>query len=233
VAFLIELFEVIIEFALLLHTVEARGTSGFRFEGEMHTLMPAILLWMTGLDALDGEAQTQPPHRKLGEVEQRVGRGERHAIVGTDADGQAALLKQARKGRKCKGFAGRFQSLTEEEKARGVIGDGIVPFRWVPGAMEFAAMPSPVSSIARRDAFRDAFVMSARQVTFLDTLLSALTPFLSAACRLPAGSLAGLKKSTPLQSSRSCLFLRDTRGGVSTPSFSRHSSLATSPVRRD
>jgi hypothetical protein len=148
----------------------------------MHTLMPAILLWMTGLDALEGEAQTQPPHRKLGEVEQRVGRGERHAIVGTDADGQAALLKQARKGRKCKGFAGRFQSLTEEEKARGVIGDGIVPFRWVPGAMEFAAMPSPVSSIARRDAFRDAFVMSARQVTFLDTLLSALTPFL---CSLP------------------------------------------------
>ena len=37
---------------------------------------------------------------------------------------QAALLEQLLKGRKSKGFPGGFQSFTEEQIARGVIGDG-------------------------------------------------------------------------------------------------------------
>jgi hypothetical protein len=32
--------------------------------------MPAILLRMTGLDAFDADAQTQPPDGELGKVEQ-------------------------------------------------------------------------------------------------------------------------------------------------------------------
>ena len=39
---------------------------------------------MTGLDAFDGDAQPQPPDRELGEVEQRVGRGEGRAVVRAD-----------------------------------------------------------------------------------------------------------------------------------------------------
>ena len=62
----VELLEKIIEFALLLQTVQACGTSGFRLESEMHAFMPAILLRMTGLDAFDGDAQTQPPDGELG-----------------------------------------------------------------------------------------------------------------------------------------------------------------------
>src|SRR5467141_2421380 len=89
----VEFFEKIIEFALLLQAVPARGARGLRFEREVHAFMPAILLWMTGLDAFDGDAQSQPPDRELGEVEQRVGRGEGHAVVRADASGQAALFK--------------------------------------------------------------------------------------------------------------------------------------------
>jgi hypothetical protein len=78
----VELLYKIIEFALLLQTVHARGTSGFRFERKMHAFMAVILLRMNGLDAFDGDAQAQPPD---GEVEQRVGRGEGGAVVRADA----------------------------------------------------------------------------------------------------------------------------------------------------
>src|SRR5882757_1659045 len=79
--FVVELFEKIIEFALLLQAVPTRGARGLRFEREVHAFMAAILLRMTGLDAFDGDAQAQPPDRELGEVEQRVGGGEGHAVV--------------------------------------------------------------------------------------------------------------------------------------------------------
>jgi len=69
----VELIAKIIELGLLLQAVQAGGMSGFRFEGQVHAFMPTILLRMTGLDAFDGDAQTQPPDGELGEVEQRVG----------------------------------------------------------------------------------------------------------------------------------------------------------------
>ena len=53
-----------------------------------------------------------------------LARGEGNAIVGTDATRQAALLEQTLKGSKSKGFAGGFKSFTEEQIARGMIGDG-------------------------------------------------------------------------------------------------------------
>src|SRR5882762_6811236 len=46
--FVVELFEKIIEFALLLQAVPTRGARGLRFEREVHAFMPAILLRMTG-----------------------------------------------------------------------------------------------------------------------------------------------------------------------------------------
>jgi hypothetical protein len=66
------------------------------FEGQVHAFMPAILLRMTGLDAFDGDAQTQPPDGELGEVEQRVGRGEGNAVVRAHADRQAAPASESR-----------------------------------------------------------------------------------------------------------------------------------------
>src|SRR6266481_1681893 len=111
-------------FALLLQAVQARGAGGFRFKRKVHALVPAILLRMTRSDAFDGDAQAQPPDGELGEVEQRVGRGEGNAVVRTHAARQAALFKQALKGGKSKGFTGRFQSLAEKEIARGVVRNG-------------------------------------------------------------------------------------------------------------
>jgi hypothetical protein len=43
------------------------------FEREVHALMTGVLLRLAGPDALDRNAQAQPPDRQLGEVEQRVG----------------------------------------------------------------------------------------------------------------------------------------------------------------
>ena len=47
----------------------------------MHALMPTLLLQLTGLDAFDGDAQTQPPDREFGKVEQRVGGGSKCGIA--------------------------------------------------------------------------------------------------------------------------------------------------------
>jgi hypothetical protein len=47
----------------------------------MHALMPTVLLQLTGLDAFDGDAQTQPPDREFGKVEQRVGGGSKCGIA--------------------------------------------------------------------------------------------------------------------------------------------------------
>ena len=61
----------------------------------MHAFVPAVLLGLTGFDALDGDAQAQPPDRELGEVVKPVGAGEWHPVVRADRRGQPALPEQA------------------------------------------------------------------------------------------------------------------------------------------
>ena len=48
----------------------------------MHAFVPAVLLRVAGLDALDLDAKLDPPDRELGEVEERIRTGERHAVIG-------------------------------------------------------------------------------------------------------------------------------------------------------
>jgi hypothetical protein len=55
-SFVIEFLEEGVELGLLLQDVGARWASGFFFQGQMHALMPAVLLGMTGPDALNGDA---------------------------------------------------------------------------------------------------------------------------------------------------------------------------------
>ena len=52
------------------------GFSGFFLQGQVDPFMAAVLLRFAGLDALDGDAEFQPPHGELGEAEQGVAGGE-------------------------------------------------------------------------------------------------------------------------------------------------------------
>ena len=54
----IEFLHKIIEAGLLGQAVLARGTGRFFFQGEVHTLMAAILLGMPRLDPLDRDAES-------------------------------------------------------------------------------------------------------------------------------------------------------------------------------
>ena len=62
-----------VEALLLLKEVERGGLGGLLFEGQVHPLMASVLVWVAGLDALDLDAEPQPPDGDLGEAERRVG----------------------------------------------------------------------------------------------------------------------------------------------------------------
>jgi hypothetical protein len=75
-----------IEARLLLQEVQCRGLGRFAFQRQMHALVAAILLGMTWLDALDADAQAQPPHRQACEAIERVTAAKRDAVVGANRD---------------------------------------------------------------------------------------------------------------------------------------------------
>src|ERR1700682_5731892 len=108
--FLIELLQKGVELGLLLKNVRCGGASGFLLQCEVHAFMAAVLLGMTGANAFNADAQTEPPHRKLREVEQSVGRSKRNAVVGADGLRQAAFLEKPLKGPESRVFFVRFQS---------------------------------------------------------------------------------------------------------------------------
>jgi len=59
----------------------------------MHAFVAAVLLWMAGLDALDGNAEAEPPNGEPAQIKETVGRGEGHAVVRMNGLGQATFLK--------------------------------------------------------------------------------------------------------------------------------------------
>jgi hypothetical protein len=71
-----------------------RRTGGGEFEGEVHTLVPAVLLRLAGLDALVSNTELEPPGGELGEARRGLG-GEGRAIVRTDGVGQAKGLEES------------------------------------------------------------------------------------------------------------------------------------------
>ena len=118
----IEFLNKVVEAGLLLQTVHSGRSGCFFLQRQMHALVAAVLLWVARLDALDGDAEAEPPHREFGEIEETVRTGERHAIVGPDRLGQATLLEELLEGSDGKVLAGRFKGFAEQEKARGVVG---------------------------------------------------------------------------------------------------------------
>src|SRR6267143_560638 len=119
----IEFLNKVVEAGLLLQTVHSGRSGCFFLQRQMHALVAAVLLWVARLDALDGDAEPQPPHREFGEIKEAVRTSERHAIVGPDRLGQATLLEELLEGSDSKVLAGRFKGFAEQQKARGVVGD--------------------------------------------------------------------------------------------------------------
>ena len=83
-ALLVVAIDEVVEARLLLQHVLRGGLGSLLLEREVHALVAAVLLGVAGTDALDADAQAQPPHREFGEIEETVRTGERHAIVGPD-----------------------------------------------------------------------------------------------------------------------------------------------------
>jgi len=52
-----------VEPGLLLKHVGGGGLGGFGLQGEVHAFVPTVLLRMAGLDALEVDAEAQPPDR--------------------------------------------------------------------------------------------------------------------------------------------------------------------------
>ncbi len=90
-ALCVEFADEIIKPHLLGEVIGPGRPGGFLLQGEVHALMAPILLGMARPDALDGDAEAQPPDGEFGEGVEPVGAGKGHAIVGAYGAGQTAL----------------------------------------------------------------------------------------------------------------------------------------------
>ena len=82
----------------------------------MHALVAAVLLGMARLDALDGNAEAQPPDGEFGQIEEGVRTGEGDAVVGANGLGQAALLEEPLEGGEGEVLAGGLEGFTLSRK---------------------------------------------------------------------------------------------------------------------
>src|SRR5581483_10685209 len=116
-AFGVEFGDKGIEAGLLLQTVLPWRSGGFLLQREMHALVAAVLLRLAGLDALDGDAEAQPPDREPGEVEERIWAGEGNAVVGADGERESALGEQPFEGGEGELFACGVERFAHEQEA--------------------------------------------------------------------------------------------------------------------
>jgi hypothetical protein len=77
----------------------------------VHALMAPVLLRAAGFDALDIDAEPQPPDREFREIEKGVWASEGNSVVGANRIGQAALAEQPLEGRGGEILTGSFQGL--------------------------------------------------------------------------------------------------------------------------
>jgi transposase len=105
-------------------TVTDLGSGGacrLLLQGQMHAFMAPVLLRMAGLNAFDANAQPQPPHRKLGEIEKSVGRSERNAVVGADRPRQTTLLEETLERGESELFPVGFHGLAQQQVTRSMV----------------------------------------------------------------------------------------------------------------
>ena len=113
-----------LEASLLLQEVLSGRLGGFLLQGQVHTFVPAVLLWMSRFDALDRDPQTQPPHRQFAQAEEGAGAGEGDTVVAADGARQAIVLAGSLKDTEGEVLAGALQAFTAQQLARGEVRDG-------------------------------------------------------------------------------------------------------------
>jgi len=118
----VEDLDEVIEACLLLQEVASRWFASLFFQGEMHAFVTAILLRMARLDALDADAETQPPDGELAQVEPSMRRGKRHTVVTAKVAGRPRSEKAFQIQQKRNPLWWR-KAPTSEQKTAGVIGD--------------------------------------------------------------------------------------------------------------
>src|ERR1700733_13123444 len=86
--------------------------------------MPAVLGWMSRLDALEVDAEPQPPDRQLAQTEEGGAAGEGDPIVGADPRGQPKVLKSPLKHGKSVHLPGALEGVAAQQVAAREVGDG-------------------------------------------------------------------------------------------------------------
>src|ERR1700682_2856963 len=90
----------------------------------MHPLVPAVLLPMPGLDALELNPEAQPPDGELTEAIERRRGGEGDAIIGANGRGEPKVFEGALEDGEREPFLRGRERLTREQVAAGEVGDG-------------------------------------------------------------------------------------------------------------
>lgn len=114
----------VLEALLLLQEIEGWGLGGFLFQGQMHTLVAAVLLGVAWFDALYPDTEAQPPNRKPGQAEKGIGRSEGDTVIGTDGLWNPELFENTLKDGESELGTGRCESFAGEQVTGAVIGNG-------------------------------------------------------------------------------------------------------------
>lgn len=90
----------------------------------MHPFVASVLLGLPGLDAFDGDTESEPPNGELTESKEGIGGGERDSVVAPDGVWESSLLEETLEGGEGGSLPHGFQRFTQKQVATGGVGHG-------------------------------------------------------------------------------------------------------------